>query len=363
MVTMRDVARAAGVSQASVSYAYTRPEKLSDEQRGYILTVASKLGYPGPHIAGQSLKGQRIGAIGVMVTGTLKYALEDPSALMVLRGIAEVGEFSEMPLTIVPLQQAERGRGVDMSAFRKTPIPMASPVVRGLVDGLIVYALPDDNHVFREMVSRKLPMVSIDGPMADEVPFVTIDDRKAAERVFSHILELGHRQIAVLVDRLTPALQHGVVSRANIEESLFRVSRERLLGYQDAARKHGLDFRSVKVIEAGGFHHEAAVRAAELALEAGSPTALVGVNDLLALAALDVLAARGIDVPGQVSVVGFDDNDQAVARGLTTIRQPMIEKGRIAAQLLIDALAGGEVSSQLLPTEFVLRGTTAPPRH
>ena len=361
MVTMRDVAHAAGVSQASVSYAYSRPEKLSGEQREYILSVANRLGYPGPNIAGQSLKGGRIGAIGVMVTDTLAYALEDPSALMVLRGIAEVGEFRHMPLTIVPLQQAERGRQVDVAAFRKSPIPMASPVVRGLVDGLVVFALPDDNRVFHELVKRNIPMVTIDGPIASGIPYVTIDDRSAAAQIFSHVLDLGHQEITILVDRLTPALTAGLVPRAKVHESLFRVSRERLLGYQDAAQQHGFDFRRVKIVEAGGFNHSSALRAVDAALSSGRSTAVVGVNDLLALAAMDRLAELGVVVPDEMTVVGFDDNPQAGTRGLTTIRQPMIEKGQVAARLLMDLLDGRPADSQILKTEFILRQTTSRP--
>jgi DNA-binding LacI/PurR family transcriptional regulator len=361
MVTMRDVASAAGVSQASVSYAYTRPEKLSGEQREYILSVATRLGYPGPNIAGQSLKGGRIGAIGVMVTDTLAYALEDPSALMVLRGIAEVGEFRDMPLTIVPLQQAERGRHVDVAAFRKSPIPITSPVVRGLVDGLIVYALPDDNRVFHELRKRNIPMVTIDGPIASDVPYVTIDDRTAAAQIFSHVLALGHQEITVLVDRLTPALNSGLVSRAKIQESHFRVSRQRLLGYQDAAQQYGFDFRRIKIVEAGGFNRLSAIRAVDVALHSGRPTALVGVNDLLALAAMDRLTERGMEVPKDMTVVGFDDNPQAAVRGLTTIRQPMIEKGKVAARLLMDLLDGKPAVSEVLKTEFILRDTTSAP--
>ena len=359
---MKDVAKAAGVSQAAVSYAYSRPEKLSAEQREYILAVASSLGYPGPNIAGQTLKGGRIGAVGVMVTGSLSYAMSDPSALMVLRGIAEVGEFSEMPLTIVPLQQAQRGHKIDVSAFQGAPIPITSPVLRGLVDGLVVYALQDDNPIVFEIVKRGLPCVTIDSPIVPDVPYVTINDRTAAHIIFSHLLELGHRDVTIVADRVTRQDKLGVVPRARIFDTPYRVTRERLLGYCDAAQQHGLDFRNFLIIEAGGFDRQSAEAAVKLALEKSRPTALLGMDDLLAVAALDVLKEKGIAVPSQMSVVGFDDNAAAEIRQLTTIRQPMIEKGRVAAQLLMDLLAGNHPRSVTLPTELVVRSSTAPPR-
>ena len=361
MVTMKDVAKAAGVSQAAVSYAYSRPEKLSVEQREYILAVATDLGYPGPHIAGQTLKGGRIGAVGVMVTGSLSYALSDPSALMVLRGIAEVGEFSEMPLTIVPLQQAQRGHKIDVASFQGAPIPITSPVLRGLVDGLVVYALPDENPIVFEIVKRGLPSVTIDSPIVDGVPHVTINDRSAACAIFSHLLDLGHREITIVADRVTRQDRLGVVPRARIFDTPYRVTRERLLGYKDAAQHHGVDFRNFLIVEAGGFHRAAADAAVSLALKMSKPTAIVAMDDLTAVAALDVLQSMGIAVPKQMSVVGFDDNATAEPRQLTTIRQPMVEKGRAAASLLMDLLKGLRPESVVLPTELVLRSSTGLP--
>lgn len=86
MVTMRDVARAAGVSQAAVSYAFSRPEKLSAAQRERVLQIAEELGYTGPHSVGRTLRTGQVGALGLMVTDSLPYAFDDPATAALLRG-------------------------------------------------------------------------------------------------------------------------------------------------------------------------------------------------------------------------------------------------------------------------------------
>jgi DNA-binding LacI/PurR family transcriptional regulator len=355
MITMKDVARAAGVSQAAVSYAYTRPEKLSDSQREAIISTAAAMGYPGPHIAGQSLKGQRVGAIGVMVTDTLRYAFTDPSSVSALQGIAEIGDFQEMPVTIVPLHQVERE--TDVSLYKSRSLPFASPVLRGIVDGLIVHALPDDSRIVAELLKRKFPLVAIDGPLLPGVPAVTIDDRGAAARIAAHVISKGRRDIAILVDRLTPGNPGGRFDEAKIATSTQRVMRDRLLGYRDAILSAGLDFKRVFLVEVGGFSDEESVRAINLVLDA-KPNAILAASDVLALQAIDMAQKRGLKIGEGIAIAGFDDIQQASQRGLTTVRQPLVEKGREAARMLKRLLDGKATPSVELPTELIVRAST-----
>ena len=103
VVTMKDVAREAGVSQAAVSYAYNRPSKLSEGQVAHILQTAARLKYPGPNVVGRSLRSGSTGAIGVMVMDTLAYAFSDPSTKALLEGISQGRRQSELALTLLPL--------------------------------------------------------------------------------------------------------------------------------------------------------------------------------------------------------------------------------------------------------------------
>ena len=107
MVTMKDVAKAAGVSQASVSYAYSGSPRVSAPQRDQIFAVAAKLGYTGPNIAGSSLRLGRIGTVGVLVPGSLALAVEDPSTMLLMKGIVEVGELADVADVQTELQLAD----------------------------------------------------------------------------------------------------------------------------------------------------------------------------------------------------------------------------------------------------------------
>ncbi|WP_203599643.1 LacI family DNA-binding transcriptional regulator [Streptomyces sp. SID10853] len=349
---MRDVARAAGVSQAAISYAFSRPEKLSAPQRERILQIADELGYAGPHSVGRTLRTGQVGALGLMVTDSLPYAFDDPATAALLRGIAEVGEVSETALTLLPCplesERLTRNSGV---------------LLRGLVDGFLAYALPEGHPAVETVLRRRLPVVVIDGPNPGGLPWVGIEDREAARSAAAHLLALGHRSVGVLVDRLVPDGCSGPVAPARQRAARDRVMRERLAGYAAAFRAAGLPWEEVTVIEAGGFHEAASLAAAGALLETGPLTAVLAGTDVLALAAMRTAGSRGLRVPEDLSVIGFDDLPGAAGAQLTTVRQPLVEKGRRATQLLLDVIAGAEPEEILLPTELVVRATTARPGH
>ncbi|GAA5165224.1 LacI family DNA-binding transcriptional regulator [Amycolatopsis dongchuanensis] len=348
---MNDIARAAGVSQAAVSYAYNQPHKLSAARREHILTVAAELGYAGPNPAGRTLRTGRVGAIGLLITDTLGYAFDDPAAVQLLKGISEVGEFAEVALTLLPCPlespRLTEGGGV---------------LVRGAVDGFLAYAMPDGHPGMATVVARGLPIVVIDGSDLGHLPRVGIPDRKAAREIAAHVLGLGHRRVGVLVDRLVPDGAAGPVTPARERAARDLVNKERLAGYRSAFRSAGVSRRETTVIEAGGFDYAASRAAAAALLRDRSLTAVLAATDVLALATIDAATELGLRVPRDLSVTGFDDIAEAAKADLTTVRQPLVEKGRQAARLLLDVIAGEQATAVTLPTELVVRGSTAPPR-
>ena len=358
MATMKDVAKMVGVSQATISYAYSRPHKISTVRREIIMKAAEDLGYPGPHIAGQLLKSGRIGAAGLMVTGSLSYAITDPSAQMVLKGIAEVGDFRNIPLTIFPLQENQVPESVQDK--EKVPIPAASPVLRGLVDGLVVYAVPEDNGLFHDVLRKRLPVVAIDGPIVHGVPHVAIDDQRASAELMRFALQFGHRNIAIILDRLTRSEGAHFIEADQLHNSPYNVSRNRLRGYCNAIDGHDIDLGSITIADAGGFDRNHARSAIDLVLEKTIPTLVVCMTDVQAIWVGRRLQERGFNIPEDISLVGFDDNPSAEDFGLTTVRQPMIEKGHVAAQMLMDLLTGTKPKNNFLRTELIVRSSIGP---
>jgi DNA-binding LacI/PurR family transcriptional regulator len=347
---MKDVALAAGVSQAAVSYAYSRPGKLSAGQVQHIMETAARLGYPGPNIVGASLRSGKVGAIGVMLMDTLSYAFTDPSTKLLLEGVVQSHKLDDLALTLLPLPHdatslADGGRSA----------------LRGLVDGVIVHSLPDDHPALLVLRSRRIPIVIVDAPRLTGVPLVGIRDREAARAQVRHVMDLGHTSIGLIVERLRPDGHRGIVDATRRHESVERVNRERVEGYREEFEAAGVDFDSVPMVEAGAFDEASAATVIRTLLDTHDVSAIVATSDTMAISAVKVARERGLRVPEDVSVIGFDNAPDAEAFALTTIRQPMMEKGHIAATMLFKLLSGdNEVDSVILPHELVVRGTTGP---
>jgi LacI family transcriptional regulator len=178
-----------------------------------------------------------------------------------------------------------------------------------------------------------------------------------------HLLELGHRAPAVLSFRLTGHGHVGLVDEKERRGVTAAVARERLAGSADAMAAAGLGWDEVLVEECASSSVDAGRDGAhELLDRAPATTAIFAFSDLLALGARQAALERGLSVPGDLSIVGFD-GCAGEAEGLTTIYQPEHEKGRIAAERLLEGLAGGprRPERHILPSHLVVRGSTAPP--
>ncbi|MCO6060454.1 LacI family DNA-binding transcriptional regulator [Pseudomonas sp. MOB-449] len=359
MVSMKDVALAAGVSQPAVSYAYNKPNKLSAAQREHILAVAEKLGYPGPNIMGRSLRSGKVGAIGLMVMDKLSYAFADPSMIALMRGIGEIGELSNVALTLFPLNN----RRIPSDDGKSGNTSLA---VRGLVDGLIIPTMPDDHPMVRAVIQQKIPFVVVDSPMIEGAHYVGINDRGAARQQMRHLLDLGHRRVGIVVDRLNPDNHRGEVDLKRFRSSTEMIVRERLTGYIEEAAEAGLAFEDLHIVEAGGFDSTAGQAAAASLLNKYPLTAIVACSDVMALASMSAAQALQMRVPEDISIIGFDDIPEAGAAGLTTIRQPLVEKGVYAARFLVDLLNSPPAESEppkrkIFQTQLVVRTSTQKP--
>lgn len=348
MVTMRDIAKAAGVSQASVSYAYSGSPRVSSDLRERIFAIASTLGYTGPNIAGSSLRLGRIGTVGVLVPGSLAHAVEDPSTMLLMKGLVEVGELADVALTLLPVDAASTGDQ-----------PTKSAAFRGLVDGVVLHCVPDDHPVVSTILARRIPAVAIDSPRLPAIPYVTVDHRAGGVAQMAHVIGLGHRRIGIITDQFGPASVPGLRDPADVTAATETYLRERLAGYLEACASAGLPPDAITLVESAGIDIASGIAAAGALLDTGQPTAIVATSDVHAAAALRALRERGVHVPGQVSVIGFDDAPIADLLDLTTIRQPLADKGRTAATMLLDLIAGKARRRSVKKTELVVRSSTA----
>jgi DNA-binding LacI/PurR family transcriptional regulator len=348
-VTLQTIADRLQVSRTTVSNAFSRPDQLNPELRRQILDVARELGYAGPNPVARTLRRGRSGSLGVIFPETLVYVVTDPAALLLLRGLAEATEPARTALWLAPVPP-DRAAG-------------AGAVRDAVVDGFVVFSLADDDARLQTLVERAMPTVIVDEPALAGAAFVGIDDRAAARAAAEHLLALGHRRFGVVTFPLAEDDYVGPADLARQEAATISISRARLAGYADALRAAGLPWETVPVQETRVNAAESGAAAAAALLDRSPrPTAILAFSDLLAIGALAAAATRGLRAPNDLSVVGFDDIPAGAAATppLTTVRQPLLDKGRIAGEWLLRGWPPGEPPHLVLPTELVVRASSGP---
>jgi DNA-binding LacI/PurR family transcriptional regulator len=339
--TLATVADAVGVSRMTVSNAFNRPDQLSPALRERILAAARELGYAGPNPVARTLSKGRTGSVGLVFDLPLTQALTDSATLQFVHGVATVCEERGMALSLVPKID---GRDAQL-------------VHTALVDGFVVYCMAEADPRLDAIRGRRVPYVLIDHQPDPEARIVNIDDRGGARAAAEHMLALGHRRFGVVLGFDKPADTALGVQQT----SPYHVDTERLAGWQDALEAAGLDWASVPLGTAPGDDRETGRAAGGALLDrADRPTAILALTDVLALGVLEAAAERGLAVPGDVSVAGFDDTPESALStpSLTTVRQSHVGKGAAAVRLLLDATGPQTV---LLPTELVPRESSASP--
>jgi DNA-binding LacI/PurR family transcriptional regulator len=348
--TLASLAAELGVSRTTVSNAYNRPDQLSPALRQRVLDTARRIGYPGPDPVARSLRTRQAGAVGLIFTETLSYAFRDPAAVGFLEGMALACEEAGVGLLLVPA--APGG------------LPDPGIVHRAAVDGFVVYSMPDDDPYIAALLQRPLPAVIVDEPVdVPGVDWVGLDDRGACADIGRHLVWLGHRRIGVIASRLSLRRHDGPADLDRQRTCVYAVERLRLAGLADGLADGGIEWADVPVEERFDNAPAAGASAAAALLDRHPDlTAIACTTDVFALATLDVARQRGLRVPEDLSVTGFDDVPEAVRAGLTTVRQPMLDKGRAAGRLLLDESERSEARRVRLPTELVVRRSTGRPR-
>jgi DNA-binding LacI/PurR family transcriptional regulator len=326
--TIRDVARHAGVSVATVSRVLNEIPVVRVEVRDRVRAAIADLGYR-PSSTARNLSLGRSQAIGVVAP-----FFTTPSVVERLRGVSEHASALGYGLMLFDVETPDQRAG----AFRDF-------ARLDRVDGLLVISLPlfDDEVAGLERDRLPVVMVDIGHP---RVPHVVIDDVRGGELAADHLIARGHRRIGFIGD--IPASPFG-----------FTSSEHRRQGFRAALRRAGIE--PDPDLERRDRHgrDEARTMAAALLDAPDPPTAVFAASDTQALGVLEAAQAAGLSVPEDLAVIGFDDTDIAAALGLSTVRQPLRQSGARGAEMLLAAIAGKQApTGDLDPLAVVPRRTT-----
>lgn len=335
--TIKDVAKAAGVSTATVSYVLNDRPGVSEETKQRVLDVIRMLGYQ-PDATARSLVSRQTRTLGFVVQSEADQIFSDPFYQRFLRGLGQVVREREYFLLLFMPRRGER--------FADACFTLAS---QKRVDGIIVPSAAKNNLKLTDLEATGIPIVvvgAIEG-VTDRVGVVDVDNERGLYEIAQHVISLGHRRIGYIGGDLSLD---------------FAVARFR--GYQRAVEEAGIVSCGTAL---GDFTSESGYDCAKSLLRHvdDGMTAIVCASDLLALGAMQALREYGLDVPKDISVTGFDDIPAASHTNppLTTVNQPVETLGEAAANLLIDLIEHKETKTRLtFETTIVVRGTTAPPR-
>ena len=323
-ITIRDVARKAHVSVATVSRALSSPDLVRPDTRTRVLAAATELGYQ-PNRAARGLITGKTGNIGIVVPD-----LDNPFYTGILKAVQTRAAQADYAVFVADSDE-------DPAAEAKLVRAMAKQV-----DGLLLCS-PGLPAAEITAAAEATSLVLLDHRLPG-IPSTVMDSGDGVRQVVAHLVALGHRRIAFLSGPRTAWSNE-----------------ERRAGLARAVAEH-----SIEVVELGPFapRFEGGLQAADLAL-AADVTAVMAYNDIMALGVLARLRDRGVGVPSDVSVTGFDNLTYAslTSPALTTLRMPLAAAGRTAVNMLLDWLdvSEGTAPHVVLATQIIIRGTTAPP--
>ncbi len=341
-VRLIDVARAAKVSRSTASNVFSNPERVRQSLRERVQLAAKKLGYLGPDPKGRILRAGKVNSIGVVSPGLWGVAdsLRNPVFSQFLLGVAQACDEAGASMVIVPDKPGNAG------------------IRTALVDGFI-FGRTEHLNQLEPAQLRRLPFAVVDYNAGRGINSVQVDARAGAKAAAQHLLDLGHSRFGILsfLRGMGPARVFPPGAGRPQSMAGMAIDQEKLQGYAEAFKEAGINIDDVPIVQAEPWDE----RAAGVMLdEARGATAILSMAVMQAIALIREAERRGINVPADLSVVGFNDTPEAAlcTPPLTTVDSCTMEKGRLAAQLV---LAGGEGKRRVLQPKLVVRGSTASP--
>ncbi len=329
-LTLEDVAKQAGVSRSTVSRVVNESPDVREDVRRRVLDIIQATGYQ-PHAAARALASQRSWTIGLLLPQSVSSFFTDPYYPHLTKGIAQACNQHEYTLALFLVGTQEDEEKIVPRLSRK-----------GLLDGVIVQAgHHGDQQIIGRMVDMKIPMVVAGRPFrSDNLSYIDIDNISAAANAVRHLIRLGYQRIAT------------ITGPTNSTAGLDRKS-----GYLQALKERGRTMQESLIVE-GDFTESGGYAGMQKLLPA-KPDAVFAASDIMAIGAMRAVSDAGLKVPDDIAFVGFDDLPMATLASvqLTTVRQPVVQFGVKAVEVLIEQIEGGNMTPRrtILDTELVIR--------
>jgi len=313
-VTISEIAKKAGCSKTTVSFAFNFPERIGKGMREKILKIAEEEGYI-PDPAARKLSMGRHMSIGFLLPLNIDEIFGNPYTIDVIRGVGRACQNHGYAFTVIPPMKSNINDALRLA----------------MVDGIIAYGSIMDELAFSIIKKRKLPFVMVDGGIGEDYHSVSTDDEKSASMQMELALKSGHRRIAVLA-------QHAPGEARNGKDQTER----RFLGYMKALAPYGMSLRDLTVIRTSTLRASGHAAATTIKDGGNGITCVIAMSDIQAIGLMQGFRQLGVKVPDDVSVIGFDNIREAdlIVPGLTTIGQAGISKGAVAAETLLGLIDG-----------------------
>jgi LacI family transcriptional regulator len=328
--TIREVAQRAGVSYQTVSRVINNHPMVAASTRALVRAAIAELDYH-PNAQAVGLSRNRADIIGVIT-----HTIASPFFAQIVDGTAQGLQAQGRYMLL--------GSAGTISQRETIDTLMRSRRIDGMI---IILQLSTSLEAAQQLASSQFPLVLVDMQYDIQANYIAIDNRQGAYCATKHLIELGHRRIGLISGPLAQPVAH-----------------LRIAGYQDALRAHGLPYNPELVVTGNFEHTGGEVGAVHFLALDDPPTAIFACNDQMAFGTIRTLRRRGVRVPEDMSVIGFDDIAEASISypPLTTVRQPLYDMGRLAAEYICRVIDGVETErlQTTLMTELIVRQSTAP---
>lgn len=330
--TIKDIAKALGVSIATVSRALTGSHEVNNITREKVQNMARELHYK-PNIQARNLLKRRNNMIGVVVPEFVTFFFPE-----IIIGIQEV--VNEAGYQVLICQSNES------SKIERKNIEMLE---NSMVEGLIVSVTKESKNIdlYKRLIDEQMPLVFINRVLPDlNASQVIIDDRKCAFKAVEHLIKCGYRRIAHLAGN-----EH------------LSVTQKRVQGYMDALKEYDIPFLEQYLMYVGVQQDRARIGVNYLLSLKEKPDAIFAVNDPIAIGTIMELRKRGLRIPDDIAVVGFTESPIGCILDLTSVCQPTLEMGRAAAEILLNKINNNDIAPEIkvFDAHLNIRGSSLPP--